>query len=99
MYYYVGTELLGDCEGTHQREPHQDATKYRACVKYLAALVDADEIFRGRGEKSGYVCLRTGIAQEQLRQVWLSYAKKHSDRMHQPAASLALDALAETWPC
>ena len=56
----------------------------------------------GAKDKDGALnasCSPEGVTTEQLRQVWLNFAKAYPETLHKEASSLALNAFEQAWPC
>ena len=95
----TGKLLLEVCDDTGKGEPKANPGHHKGCLWYLEALLDAENAFTDWGHKDSYVCMPDGVAYEEIRFVWLRYAKKYPQRLQASAASLALDAFKQAWPC
>jgi len=102
--FYSGNDIQKNCVDTGSGELMANVTKYNSCVMYLSGLLDAAKTLDGWGgrDKEGRLwgsCTPKSVSQEQIRQVWLKFAKEHPEELHLIAASIALDAFEEAWPC
>ena len=104
--FSTGNELQERCLGTRAGEANADEAKYNSCVSYLTGLADVVEVLTawnyrhvGNGFKPNGACIPLSASQEQLRQVWLKYADAKPQKLHTNAASSALNAFEEAWPC
>ena len=95
----TGKLLMEVCDDTAKGEPKADSGHHKVCLWYLEALLDAENAFTDWGHKESYVCMPDGVAYEDIRFVWLRYARTYPERLPASAASLALDAFKQAWPC
>jgi hypothetical protein len=98
-YFKVGSDLRASCEGTAAGEPNASTAEYLLCLGYLQGVVDTDATLAEWGEMPRQACMVQGVTSSQLRQAFLQWLDKHPDHLKYSAASLALTAFAETWPC
>ena len=98
--FYDGNDMMEICKGTDIDESDTDMSKYNECVAYLAALDDAQESFVYWKQMPKLIaCIPDDVRQAQLRHVFLEYMSERSQYWHLPAASFAIDAFYEAWPC
>jgi hypothetical protein len=98
-YFKVGDDLKASCEGTAAGEPDANTAEYLLCLGYLQGVVDTDATLAEWGELPRQACIPQGVTSSQLRQVFLTWQGKHPDNLKFSAASLALTAFSEAWPC
>jgi hypothetical protein len=67
------------------------------CNGYLAGANDAHELHTGLDEET--ICVPAGESIERLRKVFVEYANEHPEELHLSAASLAMNAFEEAFPC
>ena len=70
--------------------------------KILEYLATGRAVLSNRFEAmagSDLVCMPDGVSSEQLRQVYVSYMKKHPDEWHWEAAAPVLESFYLAWPC
>ena len=98
---FSGDKLQTFCADTKSGELKRNLAWYGSCVSYLSGLVDAAEaeaVYLNT-TASPRSCFPKGVAPEQLRQVWLNYARQRPEDLHLPAAYLAFKAFEAAWPC
>ena len=98
-YFKVGDDLKASCEGTAAGEPNASTAEYLLCLGYLQAVVDTDATFDEWGDAARKACVPQGVTSSALRQVFLEWINERPDYLHFSAASLALTAFSESWPC
>ncbi len=98
-YYKIGEDLKISCEGTAAGEGNASTAEYLLCLGYLQAVVDTDATIAEWGEITRQACIPQGATSSQLRLVFLDWLNERPDYVRFSAASLALTAFAETWPC
>lgn len=98
-YFKVGDDLIASCEGTAAGEAAASTPEYLLCLGYLQAVVDTDATFAEWGEYPRQACVPQGTTSSELREVFLAWLKERQDYLEFSAASLALTAYAEAWPC
>ncbi|NIM26813.1 MAG: hypothetical protein GTO67_04775 [Gammaproteobacteria bacterium] len=98
-YFKVGDDLKASCEGTAAGEPNASTAEYLLCLGYLQAVADTDATFAEWGDAARKACIPQGVTSSNLRQVFLDWIKERPDYLHFSAASLALTAFSESWPC
>jgi hypothetical protein len=89
-YFKVGDDLKASCEATAAGEQNASTAEHLLCLGYLQAVVDTDATF---------ACIPQGVTSSQLRQVFLDWLNERPDHLSFSAASLALTAFSESWPC
>lgn len=98
-YFKVGNDLAASCEGTAAGEENASMAEYLLCLGYLQAVVDTDATFAEWSEYPRQACIPQGTTSSRLREVFLAWLKERPDYVKYSAASLALTAYSETWPC
>ena len=98
-YFKVGDDLKASCEETAAGEQNASTAEHLLCLGYLQAVVDTDATFAEWSESPRRACIPQGVASSQLRQVFLDWLNERPDYLRFSAASLALTAFSETWPC
>jgi len=98
-YFKVGDDLKASCEASAAGEQNASMAEYLLCLGYLQAVVDTDATFAEWGNVSRQACIPQGVTSSQLRQVFLDWLKQRPDNLRFSAASLALTAFSESWPC
>ena len=98
-YFKVGDDLKASCEGTAAGEQNASTVEHLLCLGYLQAVVDTDATFAEWGEFPRQACIPQGVPSAQLRQVFLDWLNERPDHLRFSAASLAITAFSETWPC
>ena len=98
-YFKVGNDLIASCEGTAAGEENASTAEHLLCLGYLQAVVDTDATFAEWSEYPRQACVPQGTTSSQLREVFLAWLKERPDYLKFSAASLALTAYAEAWPC
>ena len=100
VYFKVGDDLKASCEGTAAGEENASTAEYLLCLGYLQAVADTDATFAEWGQYPRHACIPQGVISSQLRQVFLDWLDAQSpDYLTFGAASLALTAFSESWPC
>lgn len=98
-YFKVGDDLKSSCDGTAAGEQNASTSEYLLCLGYLQAVVDTDATLSEWSASSQQACVPQGVTSSQLRQVFLVWLNKRPDHLRFSAASLALTAFSESWPC
>lgn len=98
-YFKIGEDLLASCEGTAAGEPNASTAEYLLCLGYLQAVADTDATLAEWSESPRQACIPQGATSSVLRQTFLTWLAKRPDHLGFSAASLALAAFSETWPC
>jgi len=98
-YFKVGGDLKASCEGTAAEEQNASSAEYLLCLGYLQAVADTDATFAEWSESPRQACIPEGVTSSRLRQIFLEWLNERSDHLRFSAASLALTAFSETWPC
>lgn len=98
-YFKVGNDLMDSCEATAAGEENASTAEYLLCLGYLQAVADTDATFAEWGEYPRQACIPQGTTSSQLREVFLEWLKERPDHLKFSAASLALTAYSEAWPC
>jgi len=98
-YFKVGEDLRAACYGTAAGEGNSDTAEYLLCLGYLQAVVDTDATMSEWGKAARQACVPQGVTSSELRTVLLAWLEERPDHMHYGAASLALTAFSEAWPC
>ncbi len=99
VYFKVGGDLRDSCEGTAAGEQNASTAEYLLCLGYLQAVADTDATFSEWGDVPRQACIPQGVTSSRLRQVFLDWLNERSDHLQFSAASLALTAFSEAWPC
>ena len=99
VYFKIGDDLKASCDGTAAGEENASTAEYLLCLGYLQGVVDTDVTFAEWSEYPRQACIPQGVTSSQLRQTFLVWLNARPDHLHFGAASLALTAFAETWPC
>jgi hypothetical protein len=98
-YFKVGTDLQASCDGTAAGEANASTAEYLLCLGYLQGVIDTDATLAEWGETPRQACIPRGVTSSRLRQVFLQWLNAHPDQLRFSAASLALAAFSESWPC
>lgn len=98
-YFKVGQDLQAACYGTAAGEESANTAEYLLCLGYLQAVVDTDATMAEWGTAARYACVPGGVTSSELRRVLLEWLAERPDHLRFSAASLALTAFSETWPC
>ena len=98
-YFKIGDDLKASCEATAAGEQNASTAEYLLCLGYLQAVVDTDATFAEWGNSSRQACAPQGVTSSQLRRVFLDWLSERPDYLRFSAASLALTAFSEFWPC
>lgn len=98
-YFKVGDDLKASCDGTAAGEANASTAEYLLCLGYLQAVVDTDATFSEWGDARRKACIPQGVTSSELRRIFLAWIGERPDFLHFSAASLALTAFAESWPC
>jgi hypothetical protein len=88
--YYSADKLLSQCE-------IESLINRAICNGYLAGANDAHELHTELDEEA--ICIPAGASIERLRKVFVEYANEHPEELHLSAASLAMNAFIEAFPC
>ena len=99
VYFKVGDDLKVSCEGTAAGEANASTAEYLLCLGYLQAVVDTDATFAEWNELPRQACIPREVTSSKLRLVFLDWLNERPDYLRFGAASLALTAFSETWPC
>ena len=99
VYFKVGEDLQAACYGTAAGEEKSNTAEYLLCLGYLQAVVDTDATMAEWGRATRYACIPQGVTSSELRRVLLAWLAERADHLRFSAASLALAAFAEVWPC
>ena len=88
-------ELMWECEG---------AGKYQeigivSCAAYLAGMIDSNIIFGSVIGQKFFCSPETGVSNDQLRLIFIKWAKDHPAELHKSARVSAWVALIDTFPC
>lgn len=98
-YFKVGEDLQAACYGTAAGEEKSNTAEYLLCLGYLQGVVDSDTTMTEWGRADRFACIPQGVTSSELRTVLLAWLAERPDHLHFSAASLALTAFAEAWPC
>jgi hypothetical protein len=98
-YFKIGDDLKAACDGTAAGEQNASTAEYLLCLGYLQAVVDTDATLAEWGELPRHACIPPGVTSRRLRHVFLRWLNDHPDQLRFSAASLALTAFSESWPC
>jgi len=85
-YRETGNSLLLRCESGEKG----NLVEWGMCVGYIIGIAD------GAQEK---LCIPTEVANGQLLQVWMKWAKENPEYLHFGANALVLWAFSDAWPC
>jgi hypothetical protein len=100
VYFKVGDDLRAACQGTAAGEENASTAEYLLCLGYLQAVADTDVTFAEWSQYPKQACISQGATSSQLRQVFLDWlSARPPDYLKFGAASLALTAFSEFWPC
>ena len=100
VYFKVGDDVKTSCEGTAAGEAKASTAEYLLCLGYLQGVVDTDVTFAEWSQYPRQICIPQGITSSTLRQVFLDWLNaKPPEYLKFGAASLALTAFSESWPC
>ena len=99
VYFKIGEDLQASCEGTAAGEPNASTAEYLLCLGYLQAVVDTDATLAEWNEGPRQACIPKGVTSSSLRQTFLTWLDQRPDHLRFSAASLALAAFSEAWPC
>jgi len=87
----TGVEMIQQCESKDS---------YRmACGGYLAGVAGTMSTYEQLNMTSVAVCFPETFTKEQLRLVYLNWAKSNPDYLHMNASALAILAFLEAFPC
>jgi len=98
-YFKVGADLKASCDGTAAGEQNASTAEYLLCLGYLQGAVDTDATLAEWSDSARQACIPQGMTSSQLRRVFLDWINERPDHLHFSAASLALTAFSESWPC
>ena len=88
-------ELMWKCDG--RDTPPELGMAY--CVGYLGGVNDLNAIVHGM-MKTGFFCVPgSGVSNDQLRLVFLKWAREHPEQLHKGARSSVLISLMQAFPC
>jgi hypothetical protein len=99
-----GNSLLTHCSVIDKSSADLNAEQEMAgisCVSYLDGISEGFLIgaTMGNTPKSLLICAPDGVTSQQTGRVVLRYLKSHPERLHEPAATLAYEALNKAFPC
>lgn len=69
------------------------------CVGYIVSVLDVQTTLVSWSDMKPNICLPRGVSPLQIKQVVVKYMDNHPQDLHLLAASLALNALKEAFPC
>ena len=71
------------------------------CFGFVEAIADAMNAARSSGGTVGgwTACIPSGTANDQVRDIAMTYLRNHPEQRHASAASLIASALANAFPC
>lgn len=98
-YFKIGEDLQAACYGTAAGEDNSNTAEYLLCLGYLQAVVDTDATMAEWGKAPRQACIPQGVTSSELRRVLLAWLAERPDQLRFSAASLALTAFSESWPC
>lgn len=98
-YFKIGADLKDSCDATAAGEPNASTAEYLLCLGYLQGVADTDATLAEWSDSPRQACVPQGITSSQLRRVFLDWIGERPDHLHFSAASLALTAFSESWPC
>ena len=90
--YHNGNVLLRYCES-------ENSTERVACMGYLAGLVDMGEMMVITADLPEIMCKPKEVPIQQLKAVFIAYARDNPESLHLSAVSIANAAFADAFPC
>lgn len=105
---FTGVGLLQVCSA--EQESTVGLFDKGICLTYLLGVSQTLSLLSGVGAQVPYgetgkyrplggSCMPKEVSVDQLRMVWLKYARSHPEALHNPAVLLLLNAFNEAWPC
>lgn len=98
-YFKIGEDLQDSCKGTAAGEQNASTAEYLLCLGYLQAVADTDATLAEWNASPRQACIPQGVTSSSLRQTFLTWLAQRPDHLGFSAASLALAAFSEAWPC
>ena len=92
-------EFVWLCEG---REPIPDTPEVgmAICVGYINGFVDAQVLFGRFAPKAAAICLPAqGVTGDQVRRVFMDWANRHPNNLHESLRVSLWVSLTEAFPC
>lgn len=90
--YFTGVSILNWCK-------KEDEISNILCVNYLKGLYDGAALPRQVYKLDAQFCKPLAVSGNQMRLIFLKYAREHPERLHESAAPLLFSALADAYPC
>jgi hypothetical protein len=92
-------DLLYACNASAITQVGRERRRY--CAGFISGVEEAARLFPnslGDGGSST-ICLPADVSSRQLADLYTRYAGQHKSLLEQPAAQVAVDALASAYPC
>ena len=91
--YYTAGGVLSDCES-------KKASEQAYCMTYLAGISDAhNALVFWKNLPTPKFCAPEKTTQNELRRVFIAYARENTDKLHLAAASLVMNSFYKAYPC
>lgn len=92
-------DLLYACNASAITAVGRERRRY--CAGFISGVEEAARLLPNRLGDSGSssICLPANVSSRQLADMYSRYAAQHESILEQPAAQVALDALAGAFPC
>ncbi len=80
---------------------HVGRERRRYCAGFISGVEEAARLLQARHGNGGRAstCLPVDVSSRRLADIYSRYASQHESILEQPAAEVALDALANAFPC
>lgn len=106
-FFLTGNELQRHCK-MGETDGATSFIPFGTCIGYLQGVADTIESHHASNLTGGYsaihftyrdVCVPPGVEAGQIKRVWMNWADKNPEKLHNTASSLVMSAFAEAWPC
>ena len=92
-------ELLWLCEGRTPM-PETPVIGEALCAQYLGGMNDLNTMIRELLPQARFFCTpSSGVSNDQLRLIFMKWAREHPEELHETARVSAFLALGEAFPC
>jgi Rap1a immunity proteins len=95
--FAIGNKLVEQCKQGDEKSPDLSEFPYGYCVGYIMAIADASHCGHGIDGFTSDIPKKTSVLQ--LKNVVLSWLKKHPTSLSLAANKLVAGALSDSYPC
>jgi hypothetical protein len=91
------SKLVEACASSALTRTGRERRRY--CAGFVSGVEEAVRILQDQHKLEASVCLPEGVSGKALSDVFVRYSASRRQAMNEPAATVVLEALTNTWPC